>query len=101
MFDVTIVTQSFIYKPKYKRRHARSRSNTAIVEAGVEVEEERAGLLAGDALAGHRLHHHHSHSLSHPHLYTPHTSGADSSLITGSDAVTRGRTTQIARSVSD
>ncbi|XP_006458051.1 hypothetical protein AGABI2DRAFT_190426, partial [Agaricus bisporus var. bisporus H97] len=50
MFDITIVIQSFLYKPKHKRQHAKNKSSTAI-EAGTA--EEISGLLAGDALAKH------------------------------------------------
>ncbi|KAK7054771.1 hypothetical protein VNI00_003234 [Paramarasmius palmivorus] len=42
MFDITIVIQSFIYRPK-PRRHTRSMSRT--------IGEEERGLLAGDSLA--------------------------------------------------
>ncbi|KAF4603844.1 hypothetical protein EYR40_001017 [Pleurotus pulmonarius] len=41
LFDVTIVSQSFIYRPK--PRHHRTRSN--------RLSEEEAGLLTGDSLA--------------------------------------------------
>lgn len=41
LFDVTIVSQSFIYRPK--TRHHRSRSH--------RLSEEEAGLLTGDSLA--------------------------------------------------
>jgi hypothetical protein len=47
MFDITIVMQSFIYKPKHK---SRSRSTTTI-EVGTA--EESSGLLTSDALAKH------------------------------------------------
>jgi len=92
MFDITIVTQSFIYKPKHKKRYTRSRSNTANLEVGVDAEEERTGLLAGDTLTDHQPH---SHVYSHPH-----SSGADAAAPFGHDGVTRGRTTQVTRTAS-
>jgi hypothetical protein len=42
MFDITIVTQSFIYRPRPKRQHTTPR-----------LLEEEAGLLASDALSPH------------------------------------------------
>lgn len=94
MFDVTIVTQSFIYRPKHKRRYTRSRSNTATLEVGTT--EERSGLLAGDALT---KHHHNSH---HTHIHAPllpsHMGGT---VSVGGNTMTRGRTTRITRSFSD
>ncbi|KAF9454569.1 hypothetical protein P691DRAFT_717044 [Macrolepiota fuliginosa MF-IS2] len=83
MFDVTIVTQSFIYKPKHKKRYATRSRNV----------EERAGLLAGDALARHHYPHHH-----HTFPHQPHMSSTDGGIV--EDGVTRGRTAQIVRSVS-
>ncbi|KAF9535260.1 PQ loop repeat-domain-containing protein [Crepidotus variabilis] len=46
MFDITIVSQSFCYRPRQHRRHH------AATYARVPDEEE-AGLLSGDALAAH------------------------------------------------
>ncbi|RDB21056.1 Lysosomal amino acid transporter 1 [Hypsizygus marmoreus] len=45
MFDVTIVTQSFVYRPRH-RRHSTLHSS--------RMEEEAAGLLSGDSVARHR-----------------------------------------------
>lgn len=42
MFDVTILTQSYIYRPKPRRQ--RTRANTV---------EEEAGLLSGDSVNPH------------------------------------------------
>lgn len=98
MFDITIVTQSFIYKPKHKKRYTRSRSNTANLEVGAGAEEERTRLLAGDALT-----HRQSHSYECPQpdvAPNPHSSGSDAATPFGRDFVTRGRTPQVARSVS-
>lgn len=50
MFDMTIVTQSFLYRPKPRRHLTRSR---------LSLSEEEAGLLSGDGL-------HESGHLSHP-----------------------------------
>ncbi|KXN86907.1 putative vacuolar amino acid transporter YPQ3 [Leucoagaricus sp. SymC.cos] len=106
IFDVIIVTQSFIYKPKHKRRHARSGESTAAnLEGGVDVtESERTGLLAGDALA---KHHHHTYSHPNPHQHSQQQQQQHASRSTtipideSSDDVTRGRTTHVARSLSD
>ncbi|KAF5358027.1 hypothetical protein D9756_001491 [Leucocoprinus leucothites] len=103
MFDITIVTQSFIYKPKHKRRYTRSRSNTANIEVGsdssedvtVTTESERSGLLAGDALA---KYHHHTYSQQPGSLYS---TAAATTSNSREDGLTRGRTTQVARSISD
>jgi hypothetical protein len=65
MFDITIVTQSFLYKPKLKNR---SRSTTTI-EVGTA--EESSGLLASDALAKH----HYSTSTSTPSSYMDRPTG--------------------------
>ncbi|KAL1747564.1 PQ loop repeat-domain-containing protein [Schizophyllum fasciatum] len=51
-FDITIVAQSFIYRPRHRRHRSRleegSSSRTRMVE------EERSSLLSGDVLAYHR-----------------------------------------------
>ncbi|KDR81691.1 hypothetical protein GALMADRAFT_58600 [Galerina marginata CBS 339.88] len=44
MFDITIVAQSFIYRPRH-RRHSTTHSRV--------LDEEEAGLLSGDALSAH------------------------------------------------
>jgi hypothetical protein len=44
MFDITIVSQSFIYRPR--THHHRGRSTRSR-----HLDEEAAGLLAGDSLA--------------------------------------------------
>ncbi|KIJ69053.1 hypothetical protein HYDPIDRAFT_81113 [Hydnomerulius pinastri MD-312] len=50
VFDITIVTQSFIYKGKSPRRdYIRSRGNSIV--RSPTIAEEEAGLLRGDALA--------------------------------------------------
>lgn len=45
MFDITIVTQSLIYRPRRKRHGSSARNRSRMVE------EEESGLLTGDALA--------------------------------------------------
>ncbi|KAL1712110.1 PQ loop repeat-domain-containing protein [Schizophyllum commune] len=52
MFDITIVTQSFIYRPRH-RRH-RSRMEEGSSSQTRMIEEERSSLLSGDVLAHHR-----------------------------------------------
>ncbi|KAF8136786.1 PQ loop repeat-domain-containing protein [Boletus edulis] len=53
MFDITIVSQSFIYKGKHPRRsYIRSRGNSLVRSAALA--EETAGLLRGDMLAAAR-----------------------------------------------
>jgi hypothetical protein len=47
MFDVTIVSQSFIYRGRHPRRRGRG---TSVVHRAALIEEQ-AGLLGGDALA--------------------------------------------------
>lgn len=46
MSDITIVAQSFVYRPKQQSHHRRSSTR------GRSVHEEEAGLLTADALAG-------------------------------------------------
>jgi len=48
MFDITIVSQAFIYRGRHPRR--RGRGNSIVHSAALA--EERAGLLGGDVLAG-------------------------------------------------
>lgn len=52
MFDVTIVAQSFIYRPRHRRQ--RSRLEDGNNSRSRMVEEERSSLLSGDVLAHHR-----------------------------------------------
>ncbi|KAI9570438.1 CTLH/CRA C-terminal to lish motif domain-containing protein [Boletus coccyginus] len=53
VFDITIVSQSFIYKGRHPRRsYIRSRGNSLVRSAGLA--EETAGLLRGDMLAAAR-----------------------------------------------
>jgi len=47
MFDVTIVSQSFIYRGRHPRRRGRG---TSVVHRAALIEEQ-AGLLGGDTLA--------------------------------------------------
>lgn len=55
VFDITIVSQSFIYKGKHPRRgYIRSRGNSLVRSAALA--EETAGLLRGDMLAATRAH---------------------------------------------
>jgi hypothetical protein len=51
MFDVTIVAQTVIYRPRRLRRASVSVKPHAVAGAVPEDEEEAAGLLRGDALA--------------------------------------------------
>lgn len=54
-FDITIVSQSLIYKGKHPRRsYIRSRGNSLVRSAALA--EETAGLLRGDMLAATRAH---------------------------------------------
>ncbi|TFK76307.1 hypothetical protein BDN72DRAFT_756006 [Pluteus cervinus] len=49
MFDVTIVSQSFIYRPKPTRRHGQGHGHTAMrSHSRHTLPEEEAGLLSGD-----------------------------------------------------
>ncbi|EPQ58337.1 hypothetical protein GLOTRDRAFT_137075 [Gloeophyllum trabeum ATCC 11539] len=48
MFDITIVTQSFLYRPGQRPPHSRSKSRERI---GSPVGDEETGLLSGDQLA--------------------------------------------------
>ncbi|KIK92407.1 hypothetical protein PAXRUDRAFT_147397 [Paxillus rubicundulus Ve08.2h10] len=73
-FDITIVTQSFIYKGRHPRRsHVRSRGGSLVRSAAVA--EETAGLLRGDALAESRAYsqrgRHTSDSVSNQNLSEP------------------------------
>ncbi|KAG9318857.1 hypothetical protein JVU11DRAFT_963 [Chiua virens] len=55
VFDITIVTQSIIYKGRHPRRsYIRSRGNSIV--RSTALAEETAGLLRGDALATARAH---------------------------------------------
>jgi hypothetical protein len=50
MFDVTIVSQSFIYTRKAHHRHSRARRKNTLVP-GHDISEEEAALLGADVLA--------------------------------------------------
>ena len=55
VFDITIVSQFFIYKGRHPRRSIiRSRGNSLV--RGAALAEETAGLLRGDTLAAARAH---------------------------------------------
>ncbi|KAL9715226.1 hypothetical protein Ac2012v2_001887 [Leucoagaricus gongylophorus] len=96
IFDIIIVTQSFIYKPKHKRRNPRSTVNLEIGDGISEdvTESERTGLLVGDVLAKRQ---------QPASLYSTPAEITEGVVSTnkGDAGMIRGRSTHVARSLSD
>jgi len=96
IFDIIIVTQSFIYKPKHKRRNPRSTVNLEIGDGISEdvTESERTGLLVGDVLAKRQ---------QPASLYSTPAEMTEGVVSTnqGDAGMIRGRPAHVARSLSD